>query len=531
MTCKEDISDMPEQASSMKKKPAKTILLLLISIILLATCIRLMNAVSRLPYVYHPDEPLNMKIIRRMFKERTLDPKMLNYPSLYFYINVAAYYPYYYCGKAFGVFSRRADIKRPEILALGVTKSPQPTNVLLGRLVTVIFSIGSVLLVYRIGMEMTEKSAIALLAAFMTAICPTLVLNSGYITPDTFVGFFALLTLLYSIRIFKHGLLNHYILAGVAAGLTISCKYNGAIILIVPAAAHFLRYGLKGFKDYRIYATLGLSIVAFILTTPYAILDFERFKEAVQFERLHYSVTGHPGARSKPFIGYLSYMWRTEGVVTLVALAGIITGFCRRSKETILLSAFPLAYFAFVGQMVTQTNRTLLPMLAFLFLLASIFLVETYEWFNIQQGRYRNALIVGMMITAVAALIMPFVNTVIMTVDATLPDSRENARVWIDENLPAGTKIVIEGYTAFIDPEKFEVKGLDRIVDKKYDWYVKEGYKYLVFSTQMYERYFNEKEKYSERVTAYTDFFSKLQLVKSFDDGHTKVMVYKFPEM
>jgi len=108
-----------------------------------------------------------------------------------------------------------------------------------------------------------------------------------------------------------------------------------------------------------------------------------------------------------------------------------------------------------------------------------------------------------------------------------MPNSRETARIWIEQNLPEGSRLAIESYSPFINPEKFLVQGVGQIIDHDLNWYYEQDFDYLVFSQGMYGRYFAEPQKYNEQVKKYQKFFDELPLVKIFRDGNYEIRIYK----
>ena len=502
--------------------------LLVVCIVLLAIGLRIWGIDYGLPYVYHPDEPRYVGIFLRMFKKCDPNPEMFNYPSLFFYVNTAAYVPYYIAGRVIGTFEGLSDIRWPRLETLGVGKTSVPSTFLLGRGVSCLFSVGGVVLAFLIGRQLTGHPAVGVFAALMTAISPTVTLHGRYIMPDSFVMFFVLLAFYCSVQVFQYGHKWQYIAAGVAIGLAASSKYNGSIIGITLVVAHFLRRGRAGLKDPMLLWAIILSGVAFVLTTPYAVFDFEHFFRDMRYEAIHYSKNGHPGSEGHAFVWYLSYMWKTEGPIVALALFEIIRGFVTRSKEKILLASFPVVYFVFISSFLVHAHRILMPMLPFLFLLASWWLVDMFLW--IKEKKVQKIVLGWSAALAMAALlIIPVFNSVHKAKYMASPDSREEARIWIDEHIEEHSKIVIEGYTSYIDREKFKLKSFNRIVDKELEWYVDNGYRYAVFSERMFQRYFREPEKYSDRVRRYTRMFDTLELIKSFDDEESEIRIYRFP--
>jgi hypothetical protein len=178
-------------------------------------------------------------------------------------------------------------------------------------------------------------------------------------------------------RVHADGRRVDYVAAGILAGLTASAKYNGGIVILSVVAAHLLRY-----RDGRASAAANVALAlaccaaAFLATTPYALLDYPAFIKDVDFIREHYR-TGHAGMEGDPFRWYSAYLWHTTGAIAVLALIEIARGALRRDAPTILLATFPVAYFAFIGSYEVRNDRTLLPLLPFVFLLAATLVVRT----------------------------------------------------------------------------------------------------------------------------------------------------------
>ena len=501
---------------------------ILISIILLtALSVRLWGVNYDLSYVYHPDEPRYIAISQNIFKTGDLNPHFFNYPSLFFYINALAYIPYYLLGKLIGVFNTPNDILPPISLAMGVTQAPMPTTVLLGRIVTISFGVGTVGLTYFVGKQITGRKAIGMLASLMVAIAPTNVWHSRLATPDTFVTFFSLSSFLASILVYQQGKTWQYVVAGICVGLTASTKYNGGLIVLPLLLAHFLNSGKVAFKQPKLYLALLLCGVGFLAATPYAVLDSAKFLTDLRFEAQHYS-TGHAGMEGNSLEWYLNYMWNTGGGLYLLAVLGILYGFILRPKETSLLVIFPLVYFAFISSFVVRNDRTFLPLPPFLSLLAAWFLIIVFEKFRkFQKESLRRLFLTVLASLAIAVLAHPISKTIADTRRLTTVDSRETARIYIDNNLPPGAKIAIESYSPFVNPSKFSVQGFGRMIDHEPEWYIQQNFDYLVFSQGMYGRFYREPERYRNEISQYDNLFGQFNLEKIFTDGGYEVRIYR----
>ncbi|RMG97452.1 MAG: phospholipid carrier-dependent glycosyltransferase [Chloroflexi bacterium] len=496
-------------------------------ILLIAISVRMWGINYDLPYVYHPDEPVYIIISQNIFKNGDLNPHFFNYPSLFFYINALAYIPYYLFGKLIGVFDAPNNILPPISLAMGVTKAQMPTTVLLGRAVTILFGTGTVLLTYFTGKQITNRTVAGVLAGLMLAISPTNVWHSRLITPDTFVTFFAIAAFLASLLVYRQGKNWQYSIAGICVGLTASTKYNGGIVVLPLILAHIFRYGKKSFTQPKLYLALFLCVVSFLVTTPYALLDSTEFWKDLKFEAQHYA-TGHPGMEGNTLNWYLQYMGKTAGILYIFAVLEILRGIYSRSKEVILLSIFPVVYFAFISSFVVRNDRTFLPLTPFLFLLSASFLIHLISWVReLQSKGLRQLAITVVACLSIAGFALPISKTIADTVRLTTVNSRETARVWINNNLPAEAKIAIESYSPFIDPSRFSVQGFKRITDHVPKWYVEQGFDYLVFSEGMYGRFYRAPEQYKNEISQYENLFSRFDLVKIFTDGGYEIRVYR----
>lgn len=499
---------------------------LLTAVILSGLALRVWGINFGLPYIYHPDEPGYVQIAQSIFKTGDLNPHFFNYPSVFFYINALAYIPYYLTGKAIGLFQSPDTIPGVKMLAMGNGQALMSTTFLLGRGVTAIFGSVSLVVLFLCGRQLSGSYTMGLLAALMMAVSPTSVLISHYITPDTFVAFFVLLSLWASIRVLQEGKTWHYAAAGIAIGLSASTKYNAAIIVFCLIAAHALRCGAKSLKEPRFYFALALSAAAFFLSTPFALLDHQKFLADLQLEAQHYS-TGHAGMEGDSLHWYVSYLWQTEGPVTLAAIAAVVWGLYTRSRQVILLSVFPLVYFAFISSFVVRNDRTLLPLLPFLVLLASCLLVSLASYAKNQRAIIKRLSFLVVLAFALISLVLPFLRAVESDIHLASPDGRETSRVWINGNLPKGSRIAIESYSPYIDTHRFSVESFNRITDHSPDWYSSNGFDYLVFSEGMFGRFYRQPEIYASVVSQYDNLFRAFDMIRSFTDGGYEVRVYR----
>ena len=532
---------LPGSRSDVSPKHAKWLLAL---IVLVALGARLWGVEAGLPVIYHPDEPDYSRIAQRIFKTGDLNPHTFNYPSVFFYLNALAYVPFYVGGKVFGVYESRGDIAEPVSFLQGITVTSQPNAILMERLLTVAFGVGVVLLVYVVGRSLLNSRLAGLIGAFLMAVSVTNVTYSRWITPDTFLVFFILFAFWGAVQVYKHGELRHYLLAGVGLGLVGGTKYNGVLIVVTLIAAHFMRRGLRGVVDPRLYLAGLASVVTFLVTTPFAIFDYPRFIADLRFEAQHYS-TGHLGMEGETLEFYLAHFRNYEGLVVLLALLEAGRGLVTRNKPLILLSVFPLLYFLFIIQFVVRNDRTLLPMLPFVYLLGGHFLVNAAGVASrdgaVGEGRrrvHRGAVaaarwvaLCGVAVLALLTIVVPMERMAVSTtyrLDGI--NSRSEAMRWIEGNVPPGSRIAIEAYSPYVDPQRYSVTGVTRIAEHPAEWYIENGQDYLVFSKFTFRRTLNARDRFPEEARRYDEMFAMFEQVKVFPHGDYEILIYRVPK-
>jgi len=508
-------------------KRIRTESILVALILLVALSVRMWGIDHKLPYMYHPDEPKYVAISQGMFKTGDLNPHFFNYPSLFFYINSFAYIPYYLIGRLSGTFHALTDILPPVSLTMGVTRSPMPTTVLLGRIITVAFSVGTVGLTFAIGKRLSGKTAVGLLASLMLAISPTNVAHSRIVTPDTLVTFFAAASCLTAVWVYQEGSPLHYTIAGVCVGLTASTKYNGALTLLPLLWAHVLRYGKASLKEPRMYLALLFCALGFLATTPFAVIDAATFFADLRSEGLHYA-TGHEGMEGHTLRWYVHYMWQTAGVIYTLAVLEILRGIYSRLKGISLLSIFAVGYFGFIATFQVRNDRTFLPLTPYAFVLAASFLAHLVsKALRLQAKTLRWLSISAIACLHIAGLALPVSKTITETIQLTAVDCRKAARLWIEDTLPRGAKVALESYAPFVEPTRFSVLAVGRMIEHTPEWYVENGIEYLVFSRGMYGRFYREPQRYGAQVLQYDTMFSRFALTQMFRDDQCEVRIYE----
>ena len=505
----------------------KKLLLYILLILTAGFLLRIWNISFGLPYLYHPDEPMCAIVSVRIFRSGNLNPHFFHYPSLWFYLNVLFYIPLFLIGKLLGFFNTISDIKAPFLIIMGCGKIATPSVILIGRLLAMGFGMGSLWFIYKISKTIFNSTTISLLALLFAAVCPTLAEYNHYMTTESALVFFVLVCIYYSVKISTDKSIKNYILAGIACGLAASSKYNGAPVIMTIFTAHFLSRGfVKGLKDKKILVAVLSSALAFFLTTPYAILGFNEFYKGLSFDAVHYS-TGHDGMEGKQILWYIKYLFFREGLIVYLGFAGIVLGLLRKNKKIITAGSFPLIYTTFIFFFTARNSRTILPAVTVLIITGSFFTVYLVSLIFKQK---KIPEILSYILTAILLIVLlyvPVYNSIRTVKNLYKLDSRETARVWIEQNIPKNSKLAIEAYSPYVDKNSYILFGTNKIIEHTPAWYKANKFDYIVFSQGMYIRFFNNPDLYKTQISRYNMFFNTFEPFKIFNDGGYEVKIYK----
>jgi hypothetical protein len=187
-----------------------------------------------------------------------------------------------------------------------------------------------------------------------------------------------------------------FFMTAIAAGLTVSAKYNAALIIPVSLLALVwdseLRSQLKSTKQ-AVVIFVFLSVGTFLLTSPYAIFDFWKFVEEMVLEYHHYTRWGHPGATivgfKNKFLFDFQFLKETFGmggagpfVLLLSPVAAMAWDRWVRKEKTYipLLLFFGVLYQLYMGKMLVTFTRNLTLLVPFM-AISMAYLLGEISWF------------------------------------------------------------------------------------------------------------------------------------------------------
>jgi hypothetical protein len=390
-------------------------------IVAVALALRLWGIAHGLPYVYNADE--NAHFVPRavgMFGH-SFNPNYFVNPPAYTYLLHL-------------VFELRWGSRE----AVGDALAADRTSVfVLARVVAALLGTAAVALLLWTGRRLLGGAA-GLVAGALLAVAFLPVHYSHLALNDVPAVAGVCLTLLGVAGIHRHGRLRDYALAGAALGLACATKYTAGILLVTVLAAGLLAPG----RRVRGLALAGvLALLAFLAANPYALLDFDAFREGISRQS---EASGDGGGKlglstDSGIVYYLgTATWGLGWLPAVAALGGAVGLALRDRRLAAVLVPAPVLFLLFMGLQDRFFARWLLPVYPLLCLLAGWAVVALASRLR------RPALVAGALgvLLCLQGLVFSIHNDVVLS----RPDTRELAREWMVANIPIRSKVVIEPF-------------------------------------------------------------------------------------
>ncbi|MFQ3550173.1 MAG: glycosyltransferase family 39 protein [Armatimonadota bacterium] len=380
-------------------------------------------------FSYHPDEFLILgSAYMAVYTAKSLNPGFYNYPSLYIYLCAIA------IAVALFYFPFKSDVGY-EVYIITTF-----------RFVTALMGVGAVRLTYWAGCKFWNKQA-GCMSAFILAILPLHVQHSHFATVDVPCTLFTAACLGGAALILNRGKHSDYIIAGLFAGLAAGTKYNAGSVYIAVILAHLLRENnpfIAKIRDSKIWISLAVLIVAFIISTPGSVLYFSSFKTGILYELAH-SKEGHglvfAGTGSGLIYHLKSSLFYGLGLGVLITLiAGVFWAKFRNNKQAYVVLIFLLIYFMLLSFSEVRFARYMLPIFPAAALIVGWFITDCLAYIRDNCSK-KIVIIYGAVISILVLSTLIFSTALISSLGN--KDPRDIASVWIKENIQKNASIGI----------------------------------------------------------------------------------------
>ena len=479
-------------------------------IVAIAFGLRVWGISSGLPQTYVPDEYDYVHSYLQLIKRGDLNPHWWYHPSLQPYVNVVTFLIVFF-------------LRLPSSSWWSVHQLTVEDMLWWGRLgAGVIPGTLTVVVTFWLAQRLFGKR-VGLLAAALLAVFPGAVEVSQYNKPDSLLVMMCSVSVLVSLTYLGRGGGKWAFFSGLAIGLTVAAKYNGALVLLPFVLALLFRNGRRFFVEPDVYAGAGGTILAFVAACPYFIAGLPNFLDHVADGIYTYGVSGLEGAEGVDnWLNHARYTVRYGAgwVSFLAALAGLAVALKRLDARLAVFLTFPVVYYSFYGAQRINFAGNLIPVYPFLAILAAFALFEASRLLvgllpPIRASRWDPLKAEAWVLTGLlaAAMWFPVDLSVLLNRRATLPDTGSLARQWIDRHFPPGTHFGVERHTAVLDPERYKITMESRIINRAVRDYRAEGVQYLMVSSIVYQRFGPERRQTQN----YQKLFNICPLVKEFE--------------
>ncbi|HIQ04690.1 MAG TPA: hypothetical protein EYH31_03240, partial [Anaerolineae bacterium] len=278
----------------------------------------------------------------------------------------------------------------PETVDLLRTANGVPGFAFVGRFLMALADTATVYLVYLIARRLYGQKA-ALLAAAFSAFTVLQIQLAHFFAVDPISTTFTLLVLYGAIRIVDEGSAWSAVLTGVGAALAIASKFSALPILAAPVVAVAVRWwrvnrttdgpvdeaavSAEAIRVIKLLLiTFLVAIVVFLVTSPFVVLDWPNFRQAV-IEEQGAMVRGEadfPFTRqyrgTTPYLYFIEQQvrWGMGWPLGLVAFGGLAWALVRtllgkaKPGELIILS-WIVPYFGITGLFLAKFMRYMVP--------------------------------------------------------------------------------------------------------------------------------------------------------------------------
>ncbi len=401
----------------------------LTGILALAFAVRAFGVPFGLPDLYHADEPV---VVNHALAYGTgdLHPRFFNIPPLVSYLLFFVYGIFYAAGRGAGFFRSTGDFERlfhadPTLFYL---LARWTFGVLLGTL--------SVYLLYRLVKRFWNAEK-AVLAALLLAVNFLHARDSHYVYVDipllaVLLGGFYVIARLGEAPLEP----KRHLACGGMIGFAVATKYNGVFLALpylwicfrtVPRSNWLGGWGTAA----------GAAVAVFAALNPFAFLDPKFFLQ----ELAEHSAANSGGL---PFFHHLTYsLAGAMGLVVLsLAAAGWVRAVFSRKPASEAAAVFALVYYLVLVQWGQPYDRYVLPLVPFLCLFAADFLMSRKDELSV--GKLSLTPVLWVLVIGVIA--WPSVYRILRwDLLMAAPDTRTVARDWIEENVPDGSRIALDG--------------------------------------------------------------------------------------
>lgn len=338
-----------------------------------------------------------------------------------------------------------------------------------GRVLSALADTATVFMVYRLALLLFTRR-VALLAASLTALAVLHIQLAHFFAAETFQTLFIVAGLYFMVRVVRRARFRDSLWAGLFVGLAMATKVSSAPILLPLALAHvFAAWRLAPVyalpfdipsawwrAALALAASLAVAAAAFVVSEPYAILDWARFSDAfIEQSEMVRRIRDYPYTRqyvdTLPFV-YHAWQLSLFGLgplLGLTALAGLawagVKTFWRGGAEFTVILAFLVPLLLITGLFEVKFLRYLLPAAPLMVILGAAMLFEALDWLRARAPSLSpwaaaavGSTVVGVLVLTTALYALGYAAMY------AVPHPANQASAWLNQNAPEGSLMLRE---------------------------------------------------------------------------------------
>lgn len=376
------------------------------------------------------------------------------------------------------------------------------------RYLTILFALGSIIMLYFLGKKILSSSA-GLLAAFFLSINYLHTLHSHFTTPDVPVTFCLLLSILLALNISRSKIII-YILAGANLGFAFATKYTGALaivpILLVIFFNHCQKNNWQFLKILKTsYLIFNLKLLFFLLSAliihtifnPFFFNDLNLVYKSLFFETGSAKMgVDWAGQHDYFFLNiqyYLKSLLNWNGTfITIIAYIALLISLIKikkkNSKDIFGISIFFIIILVTLSSVRLHWSRWAVPLLPLICLIAAFGLINFCNYLK-NKINYKKILLLFYILFILIISLPSFFLSYVGGLSFQTKSTSEKMAEYIEQNIPENSYIISD--TIFLDINKtkyqFEEKGEGSDLYKKsIAQYTNEGVDYLIIKPERF---------------------------------------------
>ena len=428
----------------------------IVIILFVASLLRFWGIWHGYPYSYYPDE---QHFVKRAVAlgSGDLNPHWFHKPAFLMYLLFFEYAILFVAGRVFGVF------KSVEDFAVYYVENEWPF-ILIGRITITIFGIATIYVVYKIGERIWSRK-VGLYGAILLSLCYGHVFSGQDVKADVPATFFTVVSGYFLLTIASNNFkTRNYLYAASFAGLGTATKYYSIVLLPLIFGVNFYEVVIKRkvLKFNKFLLALCCFWSVYFIASPYNFIDplgrVSTFGSIVNlFNKLSpikippiTPLEGTPewgGSTSDSVKNYLEVFFAANGVgvvIGMLVLLSLVYVFVRPTLKSTVLVSFPLLFSAIsivMAPSLTKARHQII-IYPFLSIAVGIAISALVAYFNRERA-----------VHLVLSLLLIFPTVTILKNNLYI--SRKNtltiAKYWIEDNLPKGTKILLDRYSPVLN--------------------------------------------------------------------------------